>query len=394
LRVTVALREDSPETATPLGRLVDALMFQAEEISDLAARQFQELSPSYARHDRAALTPGVLANTISLLESIRNPPGADANVKMYREAGELRARMGISSDEMLHAWRVGLKVMRERAYTVASELGLGDEIVLRFVEELLHWGDVGMLESVSAHRATELEMARHEEHHRANLVRGILFGTLAPAAIRVQAATYGLEAGGLYCAVRARPVKDGVRALEYELGVAAGAGPRRGLAALLDGDLAGFVLAPVRDRISVPVGVGPPAPLDGLENSFRLATRALESASAAGLEGVVRMEQLGLLPAVIADRDVGEEVARRIVAPILAQGKPGITLLETVGRYLENDLRLELTAEQLFLHVNTVRYRLRRFEELTGTNLRRVEDLVQIWWAFQLRNLPAAESDR
>jgi DNA-binding PucR family transcriptional regulator len=178
-----------------------------------------------------------------------------------------------------------------------------------------------------------------------------------------------------------------VRALERQLGVADGAGPRRGLAALLDGDLAGFVLAPLRGPIAATVGIGPPATLDGLENSFRLATRALESAVAAELSGPVEIDQLGLLPAVIADSDVGDEILRRIVDPVLAHGKTGMALLDTVARYLENDLRLELTAEQLFLHVNTVRYRLRRFEELTGTSLRHVDDLVQVWWALRRRAL-------
>jgi len=189
--------------------------------------------------------------------------------------------------------------------------------------------------------------------------------------------------------VRARPAKDSsMLSLEYQLGVADGTGPRRGLTALLDGDLAGFVQAPIGGRITVPVGIGPPGTLDDLENSFRLATRALESAVAAELAGPVGIDQLGLLPAVIADRDVGDEVVRRLIDPVLAQGKPGLTLLDTVKRYVENDLRLELTAEQMFLHVNTVRYRLRRFEELTGTSLRRVDDLVQVWWAVRRRGLP------
>src|SRR5262249_31347461 len=108
--------------------------------------------------------------------------------------------------------------------------------------------------------------------------------------------------------------------------------------------------------------------------------------------GPVAIAQLGLLPAVIADRDVGDEILRRIVEPVLAQGKPGATLLETVARYLDNDLRLELTAEQMFLHVNTVRYRLRRVAELTGASLRQVDDLVQVWWALRRRSMPRLES--
>lgn len=384
---------DTRETAIALERLVEALLARADSLAERAVEGFQEMFPSYARHDRAALMPVVLRNTISLLESIRDPDrGTEAELDFYRESGEQRARMGITSDEMLHAWRIGMKVTREQAYATAVELGIGDDVVLQFVEALLRWGDVGMLESAAAHRRTELEMARHEEHHRANLVRGILFGTLAPAAIRVQAATYGLESGATYCAIRARPTPEvSVRALEYGLGVADGAGPRRGLAALLDGDLAGFVQFPLRGSVTVALGLGPPATLDALENSFRLATRALEVATATGLSGAVGIDELGLLPAVLADRDVGDEILRRIIEPVLAHGKPGVTLLDTVARYLENDLRLELTADQMFLHVNTVRYRLRRFEELTTTNLRHVDDLVQVWWALRRRAVRRTE---
>ena len=387
------LADDTPAATTTLERLVGALLLRAPRLAELAVAEFQEAFPSYAELDPSELAPVVLRNTISLLESVRDPGrDIDADRVFYRESGEHRARMGITSDEMLHAWRIGLRVTRAEAYALARELDVGEDVLLGFVEALLHWGDVGMVESASGHRETELELARREQHHRANLVRGILFGTLAPAAIRVQATTYGLEPQGLYSAIRARPTADvTVRSLEYQLGVADAAGPRRGLAALLDGDLAGFVLAPVPSRVAVAVGVGPPASLAELENSFRLATRALESAAAAGLTGPVSIDQLGLVPAVIADRDVGEEVTRRIIQPVLAQGKPGITLIDTVARYLGNDLRLELTAAQMFLHVNTVRYRLRRFEELTGTSLRHVDDLVQVWWALRRRSLPGRD---
>jgi hypothetical protein len=377
-----------------LERLVDALLDRADVMADRAAAGFQEMFPSYAKYERSALTPIVLRNTRSMLDAVRDPDRDLAeDIAWYRESGEERARMGITSDEMLHAWRIGLQVAREEAYVVADELGIRKDVVLTFVEQLLRAGDIGMLESASAHRQAELEMARHEEHHRANLVRGVLFGTLAPATIRVQAAAYGLEPEGLYCAIRARPSPDGgVRTLEYQLEVTAGVGPRRGLTALLDGDLAGFVRAPIKARVEVALGVGPPASLDDLEHSFRLASRALEGATAAGLTGPVGIERLGLLPAVIADREVGQELVNRIIDPVLGQGKAGTSLLETVERYLDNDLRLELTAEQMFLHVNTVRYRLRRFEELTDTSFRRVDDLVQIWWALRRARLPRQDA--
>jgi hypothetical protein len=261
-------------------------------------------------------------------------------------------------------------------------------VLLEFVEATLGLADTGMLATTKAHREAELEMARHEQHHRANLIRGVLFGTLSPAAIRVQAAAYGLEPAALYCPIRARPTSDvPARALEAQLGIGDAAGPRRGLAALLDGDLAGFVLEPVRDTVRAPVGMGPAATLDALEKPFRMATRALETAVAMNRTGLVGIESLGLAPAVIADGDIGDALIARIIDPVVKQGRTGIVLLQTVTRYLENDLRLEVTAAELFLHVNTVRYRLRRFEEMTDTSLRSVEDLVEIWWAIRRAQL-------
>jgi hypothetical protein len=386
----VAVKAKDPGvTLTPLQRLADTMLARIEPLVDRAAERMQEQLPSYARVRRDELAPIILANARAILYGLLEPGAAPtAGSPNYQDTGETRARQGITSDEMLHAWRIGLEAMREEARPIAQELGLGDAEVLEFVEATLRLGDVGMLATASAHREAELEMASHEQHHRANLVRGVLFGTLSPAAIRVQTAAYGLDPAGSYCAVRARPTEDiTVRSLERQLGLADSAGPRRGMGALLDGDLAGFILVPVRHTGSSPVGVGPPAPLHTLEYSFRLATRAFETAVALGRTGTVGIESLGLAPAVIADGDIGDALAARIIEPVLAQGRTGAVLLETVARYLDNDLRLEVTAAELFLHVNTVRYRLRRFEELTDTSLRRVDDLAEIWWSIRRRRL-------
>jgi hypothetical protein len=369
--------------------LADALLADVEQISAHAVARMRQLLPSYENVPAGELMPVVLANTRHILAAIRDPEIDRTEAEAtYREAGESRARQGIAGDEMLHAWRIGLEVTRETAHATAEQLGIGKDALLEFIEATLRWGDVGMLATASAHREAEFEMARHEQHHRTNLVRGILFSTLSAAAIRVQAAGYGLDLEASYHAVRARPDDElGMRAIERQLGIADGAGPRRGLAALLDGDLVGFVIAPLPSTIPTTVGVGPAAPLHDLGNSFRLSTRAFEAAAATSASGLVDVDQLGLWPAIIADRDVGDALVRRLIEPVLEHGATGQGVLETVTRYLDNDLRLEITAKEMYLHVNTVRYRLRRFEELTGMSLRHIDDLVQVWWAIQLHRL-------
>lgn len=72
-----------------------------------------------------------------------------------------------------------------------------------------------------------------------------------------------------------------------------------------------------------------------------------------------------LLPERALDGDL--EARRRLVEDIympLCSG--GVTLLETLAAYLEQASSLEATARMLFVHPNTVRYRLRRVADITG----------------------------
>ena len=75
--------------------------------------------------------------------------------------------------------------------------------------------------------------------------------------------------------------------------------------------------------------------------------------------------------ALLAERALdGDDSARlelieRVYEPL---HRGGAALLDTVTTYLEQGNSLEATARMLFVHPNTVRYRLRRAAELTGFN--------------------------
>jgi PucR C-terminal helix-turn-helix domain/GGDEF-like domain len=72
-----------------------------------------------------------------------------------------------------------------------------------------------------------------------------------------------------------------------------------------------------------------------------------------------------LLPERALDGDAGarDELIRELYEPLR---RGGAALLETVSTYLEQGSSLEATAKLLFVHPNTVRYRLRRVTEVTG----------------------------
>jgi signal transduction histidine kinase len=149
--------------------LAEVLLRDVEWIAERSAARMQELLPSYARVPRHELTPVVRANTRNILEAICDP-GADrmrARVQ-HVASGNTRARQGITSDEMLHAWRIGLEGIREQAHAVADEHGIGKDVLLEFVEDTLRWGDIGMRASAWAHHEAEIrELGRLVEEQAA-----------------------------------------------------------------------------------------------------------------------------------------------------------------------------------------------------------------------------------
>jgi hypothetical protein len=129
-----------------------------------------------------------------------------------------------------------------------------------------------------------------------------------------------------------------------------------------------------------PVVVGPPvADLKSAVVSAGAALAGLRAASA-WPEAPRPVDAADLLPERSLD---GDESARReliqdVYEPLLGGGP---ALLDTVTTYLEQGSSLEATARLLFVHPNTVRYRLRRVSELTGLIPSDGRDAFALWLA-------------
>jgi hypothetical protein len=114
-----------------------------------------------------------------------------------------------------------------------------------------------------------------------------------------------------------------------------------------------------------PVVVGPAVP--ELASATRSAAAALAGlrAAAAWPEAPRPVEADDLLAerAIIGDTLAKRQLIEEIYRPLVAAGP---AVLDTVAAFLEQTGSLEATARLLFVHPNTVRYRLRRVVEVTG----------------------------
>ena len=94
---------------------------------------------------------------------------------------------------------------------------------------------------------------------------------------------------------------------------------------------------------------------------------------------------LGPRPLVLAAAPVAAGLAARHLEGLEGPGRANTDIEETTRVYLECDQDVRETALRLAVHQNTVRYRIQRFHELTGLDLKRTEDLVTTWWLLNRR---------
>ena len=92
--------------------------------------------------------------------------------------------------------------------------------------------------------------------------------------------------------------------------------------------------------------------------------------------------------ALDGDPDARAALITDVYEPLLAGGH---ALLDTLTTYLEQGSSLEATARLLFVHPNTVRYRLRRVVELTDYTPSGGRDGFTLWVAIVLGRISAKQ---
>jgi purine catabolism regulator len=138
------------------------------------------------------------------------------------------------------------------------------------------------------------------------------------------------------------------------------------------------------------------APSEALRRSFHEARCALEAVALGVRAGN------GSAPEVASYRDLGafqlllslqDEEALRLYCDNLlgpledGEGEYGEELLRSLEAFIEQNGQWEKAARQLFCHRHTLRYRIRRIEELTGRDLSRARDRIEFWLALRGREL-------
>jgi purine catabolism regulator len=142
----------------------------------------------------------------------------------------------------------------------------------------------------------------------------------------------------------------------------------------------------VRAAASRPVAVA------SLRRAFHEARCALQATSLTNGEApaVASHEDLGAFTLLLAlqDDDALRAYSDGLLDPIeRTEGEYGGELLRSLEAFIENNGNWERAARRLYCHRHTLRYRIRKVEELTGRDLGRATDRIELWLALRAREL-------
>jgi purine catabolism regulator len=134
------------------------------------------------------------------------------------------------------------------------------------------------------------------------------------------------------------------------------------------------------------------APVGSLRRTFHEARCAMEAAALANGTSpkVASYRDLGAFQLLLSlqDDDALRLYCDSVLGPLEdASGEYGDELIRSLEAFIEQNGQWEKAARELYCHRHTLRYRIRRVEQLTGRDLSSARDRIEFWLALRAREL-------
>mgnify|MGYP003707219125 CR=1 FL=1 len=295
----------------------------------------------------------------------RSTPAAPAVEGAY-QLGRGEARSGRSTDALLAAYRIGARVSWREMSTVAVRNEVAGETLVAFAELVFAYIDELSAASVAGHTDELATSGRVRQRLLERVAHHLLTGSpvdqVADAAERA-----GWEPPKTLTAVivpeaQVRPVMATVSPATLQ--VSDPPGLDDGVLLLVPDAHAHRRLALLRTLADRGALAGPARPWLEARTSYDRALRA----RAAGIELDTEAHLVGLV--LDADPAARADLREQLLAP-LADLRPGTAekLTDTLRSWLLHQGRREAVAAELFVHPQTVRYRMGQLRELYGDRL-------------------------
>jgi hypothetical protein len=367
--VVTPLRDRLPHVAT---RAIEAITAEVPAYAEAFAG---DMGPKIERAVR-----GALGTFLGLVSRAYGPephsplaPGLEAAYALGR--GE--ARSGRSLDALLAAYRVGARVSWHELAAISVAAGQPAATIAHFAELVFAYIDELSAASVAGHADELASSGRARIRHLEQLTQALLAGeaehSVVAAAQRADWSPPQTLTAVLVPEHAARTVVDQLDRRTLRLSEA---GPAVLLVPDADGSSRSALLGLLRGQSAV---VGPARPWLQARASYDRAVRTWQLPGLSSADHVVDTEDHLATLVLTADPQALADLRARVLEPLSAATEVAAAkLAETLRSWLRHQGRRDEVAAELFIHPQTVRYRMTRLRELYGDRLRDPEWLASL----------------
>jgi len=416
---TTQRKPDRDPRANALSEILDDLERITDDLAERMLKQYLESIPSYRALPDVTLDQirdvnrGNVRGFIRAMRAGRGPSSEE--ITMIRESASRRAREGVPLSALLAAYRTGAQIAWAEARVIIGDDHQRLAAGLDFATAVMSWIDEASGAAAQAYLSEYERLTSDRESSRRDFLDGVLGGELTAEEVLARGEALGLDNAVPYGVAIVAFVQHGgdetlirngqhrLRAMSAELpnadrSLVVSRGdelvlifPAEGEADAMTAHLASFI-----ERAAALLGTDLSAGLGRsretiteLSGSYREASIALAAARAGSSSPLAVYGEVLIEELILRERAVARRLARTILEPL--DQHPD--LLATLVAYMEHGPSLPAVAKRLYLHPNTVAYRLARVKELTGRDPKSPAGVAELFLALRASQLVGGQPD-
>lgn len=359
-----------------------AMRAELPSVADEIISEIRRGIPEYARSMDGpygrALQIGVMQSLTTFVDLVADPSAPkDGRDEICRRLGQFEVEEGRSMDGLQAAYRIGCQVAWRRVMKLGLRANLSATAMASLADAVFSYANELAALSVEGYQEAQRRSGVGVQHWRRRLLRLILEQPSIPRqGIDELAKQAGWPLPETVTAVAVRPAPDSGRA--------------DSCAPLLEGDILadlscaqplllipGPATAPREAEIARVLAchravIGLTVPLAMAADSLHWAQRTLSLAECGTIDGpaLIRCEDHLITLWLLSDAKLADQVVQQqlgTLARLTPHQRAWVT--DTLGPWLEKRATAAEIAEMLHVHPQTVRYRIKQFEQAFGDRL-------------------------
>jgi sugar diacid utilization regulator len=393
-----------------------------DEIAELEAQRIRAEIPTYRRAGKK-LHADVIRNSRRNVQVLGD--ALAGHVRLDRQTldfigqhAHVRIAYGITLESLLHAYRVGGNVLWEQCMREAVVLGVSRDTGLELARLTFDQLDVLMTHTAQAYLREEARVRTVRDEASRNLLELLILGQADVGWAERHPAAPGLDPGGelvvfvVSVANGAGSLIEAVQEVRAALGDLHNGSESAPLVAIRQGVVVGVAAAQIQDSLAVQLAetrhrldagnrelfkCGISAPCSGFGGVRGAYEQAIFGLSRASRERPV--VSVADMPSLQYALSSAPPPTRALIAARASQlaaldEQALAKLRQTVHTFADANLNITRAASALYVHPNTLRYRLKRIREQSGQDPHTVAGLTELLCILEALRFPAPSDPR